>query len=494
MGTLTLGGAIVFDYSNNAINLYTTLDLSGYAGEELSVYLYSTTEALILPEGYSMYSELGVLLPDFDSAKDCGFVYVRPTESVDPGTEPEIGGDSEGYTLVSSAEELSKAMENGGKIRLLADIESATGFDVNEETVIDLAGYDIKVTGEGEGTFYCHTSLTLTDSVGGSVLFRSVTMNNGTLTLSGAIFFDYMYNAIELYTTLDLSGYTGEELSVYVYSTAEALILPEGYSIYSELGLLLPDFDSAKDYGYVYVRPTESADPGTEPDVSQDLIVLPEFEFPKKPYSTTAQTNIPADEIKAMFPTRLEMKYENGKAMIKDFGCYKVESVAAYPVKQFTLVDGWWVLEVSEAEYEDSVRYINTYGEDRRWKLYFNHGNANGWIEVISGADTVRVAVLDDSLEVIYYIGDAIYRDLYSDGELKTHMTSVFNDDGCMIEAEYDAQGTLLGSMFYFETFAYYYYPDKGWFDMENNATDAPTGYADMTTEDLMALCPYGSF
>ncbi len=61
------------------------------------------------------------------------------------------------------------------------DIESETGFFLFEDTVIDLAGYDLEVTGDGQCTLWSYANSELTDSVGGSILYNEISVSSGTL-------------------------------------------------------------------------------------------------------------------------------------------------------------------------------------------------------------------------------------------------------------------------------------------------------------------------
>ena len=123
--------------------------------------------------------------------------------------------DDEGYMLVSDAEELNLAIELGGKIRLANDIESIDGFQIIGEVLIDLAGHDLKVTGDSDPTFWIYSTCVLTDSVGGSRLYKKILVNRGTLSLEGAIEIEEDDIKINGTGTVDLSHYTGGEIYLY---------------------------------------------------------------------------------------------------------------------------------------------------------------------------------------------------------------------------------------------------------------------------------------
>ena len=163
--------------------------------------------------------------------------------------------DDEGYMLVSDAEELNLAIELGGKIRLANDIESIDGFQITGEVFIDLAGYDLKVTGDANSTFWVYSSCVLTDSVGGSRLYKKILVNGGTLSLEGAIEIEEVDIKLNGTGTVDLSHYTGGEIYLYA-GNFENVILPDGYAFYDYSSSdETTDFAIAKEYGHCYIRP-----------------------------------------------------------------------------------------------------------------------------------------------------------------------------------------------------------------------------------------------
>ena len=163
--------------------------------------------------------------------------------------------DDEGYMLVSDAEELNLAIEMGEMIRLANDIESTDGFQITGDVLIDLAGYDLKVTGDTDPTFWIYSNCVLTDSVGGSRLYKKILVNGGTLSLEGAIEIEGADIKLNGTGTVDLSGYTGGEIYLYA-GNFENIILPEGYAFYDYSSSdETTDFAIAKEYGHCYIRP-----------------------------------------------------------------------------------------------------------------------------------------------------------------------------------------------------------------------------------------------
>lgn len=165
--------------------------------------------------------------------------------------------DEEGFMLVSDAEELEMAIKQGGMIRLANDIESANGFEIKNVTIIDLAGHYLKVTGDFKPTFWIYANCVLTDSVGGSRLYKKILVNRGTLSLEGAIEIEGVDIKINGSGTIDFSRYTGGEMYLYL-ANFENIILPDGYAFFNDNNEgETTDFATAKEYGYGYVRPVE---------------------------------------------------------------------------------------------------------------------------------------------------------------------------------------------------------------------------------------------
>jgi len=165
--------------------------------------------------------------------------------------------DSEGYTVVRNVAELEVALNSGGKIRLGANIEKEKSCEIYKETVVDLAGYDLIVTGEYQASFLLFENCELIDSVGGSKLYKNIRINKGILKFRGNIVIESTNVHFSGSGTLDLSNYTGGEL--YVYAThLEDVILPEGYAFYDSVsGEKLADLEAARAVAYVDIRPED---------------------------------------------------------------------------------------------------------------------------------------------------------------------------------------------------------------------------------------------
>ena len=177
--------------------------------------------------------------------------------TITPKAEP-LAPEPDEYTLVSNAEELSAAVKAGGKIKFATDIVSETGFDLWRGVTIDLAGYDLTITDKTQASFWNFSNSEILDSVGGSTINASISLNSGVLKISGAVEIDSGHTDILVIGLLDLSDYIGGELMLDVTSSDEGviLLLPDGYALYGMDGELVSE-EKLKEAGVVYVRPVQ---------------------------------------------------------------------------------------------------------------------------------------------------------------------------------------------------------------------------------------------
>jgi len=223
------------------------------------------------------------------------------------------------------------------------------------------------------------------------------------------------------------------------------------------------------------------------------LITLPEFECPSRPYATKAELNIPIDEIISLFPKEVEIKYENGKAMFKDFGAARVESAYTWPFSQMELVDGFWTYDVAEEEYEDFVSQINVYGKDDLWELIYFNGEADPWLNIYFGSDCVAISLYSKTVDVWYNVDGMQYRDTYTNEHLECHSSVVYLNDGNELQVEYDFSGKVIYMrMLFSEGIWYYYEPDTGWTSdsSPNETVELPEPYSNYTLGQFMELAP----
>lgn len=145
--------------------------------------------------------------------------------------EAEANDTDTEYHTVTNADELLSALATYDYIRLGADIESESGFDVIREVTVDLAGYELKVLNNNHPTFWVYSDMTVADSVGGSKLYQEIVLYDIRLTLSGDVSIEQTVHHINGDGFVDLSGYAGEELHIYSEYLTD-IILPDGYAFY----------------------------------------------------------------------------------------------------------------------------------------------------------------------------------------------------------------------------------------------------------------------
>ena len=417
------------------------------------------------------------------------FVTVKSEEtSIDPDT----------YTLVSNEEELREAISIGGQIKLTADIESVEGYELINDVIIDLAGYDITVTGTDQHAFWSLRNCEIKDSVGGSKIKNSISVNGGTLKISGAIVLETKIHDIIVATTLDLSEYTGGELFLFVGSNVIGVTISEGYAFYSEMGELITDENMLKGMN-VYVRPLQGTDPD-EPDTDgRYLIVLPEFTLPTEGKLNYDDYNIPRDEIISLFPEEIEMKYENGVFTASDIGA---ESAMVFDYETFTrieltLVDGVWTGEADLNENERIVVEFYGINGEKRWQTSYLEGRIENYIQINSlNYDKSVVISLDNQDDVVVYaIGEHNNEIRYKNGEIMKIENDYFPENmDFYVYVEYNKDNSFARATVYnFKERTYYYYLPDGWSQDRSKYVaggEASPDHESYTAEDFVTLCP----
>ena len=480
-----IGDAITV--GDQGIILHGDLDLSDYSGEELIIYPYSHDTELLLPDGYAMYNMHGELLPNFLDALMEGLAFVRPGEA-----------STDEWVTVSTAEELNVALEDGGKVILAADIESEEGFTVWSDVVIELAGYDITVTSETSASFLVNANCVILDSVGGSEINRNITLNYGSIKVIGDFTLADNIMIVVISGSIDLSDYTGNELYLYVSSEASGVILPDGYSVYSEYdGSLLPDYAPENGVHYVYVRPTEQ---GSDPEEPTESNGFPVFTLPTEVKANFADYNIPLSEIIAFFPSEVEVKYENGVFTVPDFGATEVEvyDFTTHNITKLTLVDGVWTGEV---ELDPDARYsVDFYGQagGNKWDVQYIDGKRNGFARINTEAKDSSLHIDPDENFCFLQIdtADGLIVEMLYTNEALTEQKVIWHasDISHTIEVFYDSDSNFMYATIYsFTVSKYFYFFPEGWsaasYEYVEGGAAAP-GYESYTAEDFMALCP----
>ena len=480
-----IGDAITV--GDQGIILHGDLDLSDYSGEELIIYPYSHDTELLIPDGYAMYNMHGELLPTFLDALMEGLAFVRPGEA-----------STDEWVTVSTAEELNVALEDGGKVILAANIVSEEGFTVWSDVVIELAGYDITVTSETSASFLVNANCVILDSVGGSEINRDIMLNYGSIKVIGDFTLADNIMIVVISGLIDLSDYTGNELYLYVGSEATGVILPDGYSVYSERdGSLLPDYAPENGVHYVYVRPTEQ---GSDPEEPTESNGFPVFTLPTEVKANFADYNIPLSEIIAFFPSEVEVKYENGVFTVPDFGATEVEvyDFTTHNITKLTLVDGVWTGEV---ELDPDARYsVDFYGQagGNKWDVQYIDGKRNGFARIYTEAKDSSLHIDPDENFCFLQIdtADGLIVEMLYTNEALTEQKVIWHasDISHTIEVFYDSDSNFMYATIYSFTLSrYFYFLPEGWSEASYEYIEggaAAPGYESYTVEDFMALCP----
>ena len=399
---------------------------------------------------------------------------------------------------VTTAEELNVALEDGGKVILAADIESEEGFTVWSDVVIELAGYDLTVTSESSASLLVNANCVILDSVGGSEINRNITVNYGSIKVIGDFTLADNIMIVVLSGSIDLSDYTGNELYLYVDSEVSDVILPDGYSVYSEYdGSLLPDYAPGNGVHYVYVRPTEQ---GSDPEEPTESKGFPVFTLPAEVKANFADYNIPLSEIIAFFPSEVEVKYENGVFTVPDFGATEVEvyDFTTHNITKLTLVDGVWTGEV---ELDPDARYsVDFYGQagGNKWDVQYIDGKRNGFARIYTEAKDSSLHIDPDENFCFLQIdtADGLIVEMLYTNEALTEQKVIWHasDISHTIEVFYDSDSNFMYATIYsFTVSKYFYFFPEGWsvasYEYVEGGAAAP-GYESYTAEDFMALCP----
>ena len=182
-----------------------------------------------------------------------------------------------------------------------------------------------------------------------------------------------------------------------------------------------------------------------------DAVFFPNFEFIDRTYNNLEELGFPYDEIKAVFPKVLTVKYEDGKYMVKDVGADKAKAYnnVDYIDIELSLVDGWWICELDEEIYNDESIMLFVYFEGEidgiYWNITYVNGTVNSDLYLMSMRDDLGVSVYYDDYDRVvsmYYVGDRLYNDEYKNGALYSQEASLFvGEDHVYIE--YLADGSV---------------------------------------------------
>jgi hypothetical protein len=235
-----------------------------------------------------------------------------------------------------------------------------------------------------------------------------------------------------------------------------------------------------------------------------DKITVPDFNYPAKSYPTLKETGIPYDELFKLFPEKLETKYENGAIYIKDLGneyAYYVDRLD-YDGYEGVLVDGYWKFEASEEAY-NSGGNVSMYTGTHSWHASYDVKTGERGVVSFDKLNSRNARIFSmypekgygkEYVNVIYDLRpDIRVTDAYAEGVFVEQAVSKQKDD-VSVHARYDNKGNVkwLSVSVYETDENVLYIPGKGWSEStyEYIPVKAPTGFENMTFEELKALVP----
>jgi len=227
-------------------------------------------------------------------------------------------------------------------------------------------------------------------------------------------------------------------------------------------------------------------------------VFFPDFEFIDRTYNMFEKSGFPCDEIKALFPEVLDVKYEDGKYMAKDVCADKATAYnsVGYEDIELSLVDGWWICELDEEIYNDeSINiFVSFEGEigDIYWDITYINGKVDNYLYLLSTRDDFSVSVYYNNYDRViptYCIGDRLYLDEYINGALDMQEASLFTGED-HIYASYLADGSFDRAYVHTNDEWFYYYPEKGWVMSDETPIDPPMGYENANAAYFKSILP----
>ena len=230
-----------------------------------------------------------------------------------------------------------------------------------------------------------------------------------------------------------------------------------------------------------------------------------DFASPIGPILTLDEMDLNAEEIRASFPSSIEVKYEDGKYMVKNIGAVAavVYNSVDYIMVEMELVDGYWVCEMSEETYNapDQIIYVEFYGKDGTWQTTYENGLMYDGIHLkdlkSDALDAIIVQYDIDIVEVIYSVNGKDFKDIYAYGAFASQEIGKRIDDSTLVKVTYNSVGNVSEAMVIVDNAYYFYYEGYGWTNFQSEAYDpayaceAPTGYEDADNEYFGKLLPF---
>ncbi len=219
---------------------------------------------------------------------------------------------------------------------------------------------------------------------------------------------------------------------------------------------------------------------------------FPTFEIPTRPYSTVAETKIPADEIYAVIDNLDIIDFPDGKVRVKSIGedTFKYVNEAGRSVA-YTFVDGYYYFDITQDVHESQDFYLTFTGGDGFWEIMVGSSPDSVYVTFEDNSGNSLIAYEtnwyeSEYLRVFYKAQGRIdVEDYYIDGKLHRSEITLNEEenegDVCVI---YHPDGSVERVQIYKDVDWYYYYPDSGW------DGDIPNGYEEYTLQNFTDLIP----
>lgn len=225
----------------------------------------------------------------------------------------------------------------------------------------------------------------------------------------------------------------------------------------------------------------------------RETIPVPEIPAIDRPYKTIEELGIDFESIDAYFPREIEVKHENGKVYVEDFGARSVEAFDYDSMANvsFELTDGYWTAELASVPTViHTYAYETSISDKCVCASYYGNGKRDSYVVLNDFANSRHVSFAVDygTVTVSYQTGDCYYEDRYEEGVLNTHGVSNREDPESINDVLFGVDGKIRYCILYINGY-YYYFPGQGWSSNWEYfvACDAPEGYEDKDENSFAA-------
>lgn len=209
---------------------------------------------------------------------------------------------------------------------------------------------------------------------------------------------------------------------------------------------------------------------------------VPDIPVINRPYQTTDELGIDIEAIDALYPERIEARYENGRLYVDDNG-YSEVSVNSNGYFDMELSDGVWSVELSDRSESYEFIYLYSRSDDNsmQWSVAYINGVRDSYVNILKQNVDYYIS-LSGALTITYSTENGLsVTDRYAKGVLEKHEVSVVVDSNANYNTVYKADGSVnYCDLYIYDQGKYYYlFPDLGWSSNWAYYTpcEAPSGY-----------------